>query len=72
MRKVFLLTSQKWQLLPFFQAKWVFIRFYVCVCVRMNKGRKAFIHAVSRGFREMGWLGLEPRTNALKGHCSTS
>ncbi len=20
----------------------------------------------------VGWLGLEPRTNALKGHCSTS
>lgn len=21
--------------------------------------------------KEVGWLGLEPRTNALKGHCST-
>jgi hypothetical protein len=27
---------------------------------------------IPRGFEVVGWAGLEPTTNALKGHCSTN
>jgi hypothetical protein len=33
--------------------------------------RKALFTRVLLGFEVVGWRGLEPRTNALKGHCST-
>ena len=32
---------------------------------------RAFILQVTEGKRKLGWVGLEPTTNALKGRCST-
>jgi hypothetical protein len=31
-----------------------------------------FIHSQILDPKVVGWRGLEPRTNALKGHCSTN
>ena len=36
-----------------------------------KKTRRISIHAGCEVFRGLGWVGLEPTTNALKGHCST-
>ena len=33
---------------------------------------KTFIHRQIPNSNVVGWRGLEPRTNALKGHCSTN
>jgi len=32
---------------------------------------RAFTHAGLQSFQRVGWVGLEPTTNALKGRCST-
>jgi hypothetical protein len=32
---------------------------------------KPFIHREMLDSKVVGWVGLEPTTNALKGHCST-
>ena len=36
-----------------------------------KKPNKPLIYQRYRGKRGLGWVGLEPTTNALKGHCIT-
>ena len=38
----------------------------------LGKVNKPFIHRYMPDSKVVGWQGLEPWTNALKGHCSTN
>jgi hypothetical protein len=48
---------------------------FSCVSLRERASwqiaTRSCIHAFPQLLQRMGWLGLEPRTNALKGRCST-
>ena len=57
---------------PIKTAEYVLFRAFPCISLHIGtSARRAFIHQDFRTFQRVGWEGLEPSTNALKGRCST-
>ena len=48
-----------------------FVRFQALPFANVGEGWIAFLYQLLRVIWKVGWVGLEPTTNALKGRCST-